>query len=379
VNAFVLTREQELLRDGLDKFLAARYDLAASRAAVKTGPGWQPAVWRALAGELEVLGAALPESAGGSGGGPVEMMIIAEALGRALVVEPYVDTAVLGATLLHAAGGPGAAAVLARIVAGEAVTAFAGAEDGFALDVVATSARRDGDGWVLDGVKPVVTSAPLATHLLVTARTSGAVDERAGISLFLLDLAAGPPEGLTSHPLRTVDDRLAADLVLAGVRLPAGALLGAEGGAWPLVDRAVDTATAAVCAEAVGCLRTVLDDTVAYTKQRTQFGQPISRFQVLQHRMVDMYLELEQAVAAVWLAVLSLDGGDAERARAVSAAKVTVARAARFVGQQAVQLHGGMGMTEELAVGHYFKRLTVIEHEFGTAAAHLARYAAQPR
>lgn len=377
-----LTDEQRMLRDGLTRFLEQRYDLVASRAAVKTGPGWQPEIWRAFADDLGLIGATLPESVGGTGGGPAELGIIAEALGYALVVEPYVDTAVLGAGLLHRSGGPRAEAVLARIVAGTAITAFAATEAGPALDVVATTARRDGDGWVLDGAKSVVTGAPLATHLLVTARTSGEIAGRDGISLFLLDLEPDQP-GLTVHPLRTVDDRVAADLEFHGLRLPADALLGAEGradgGAWPVLARTVDEACAAVCAEAVGVMRKVLADTVEYTKQRAQFGQPISRFQVLQHRMVDMYLEVEQAAAAAQLALSALDAPDDQRARAVSAAKVTVARTARFVGQNAVQLHGGMGMTEELAVGHYFKRLTAVEHEFGTAAAHLARYAALTR
>jgi alkylation response protein AidB-like acyl-CoA dehydrogenase len=377
VSSFVLTPEQEMLREGLVKFLHNHYDLAVSRAAVKTGPGWQPEIWRALAEDLGLLGAALPEQAGGMGGGPIELMIIAEALGNALVVEPYVDTAVLGAGLLHRCGGPRADEVLARIIAGTALTAFAAMEAGPGLDDVATTAHRDGDGWVLDGAKSVVTTAPLATHLLLTARTGGDSTDRDGISLFLLDFdATAPPPGMTVHPLRTVDDRVAADLVLRGVRLPDDALLGNRDGALATVERAVDEATAAVCAEAVGCMRRVLADTVSYTKQRTQFGQPISRFQVLQHRMVDMYLEVEQAAAATYLAMFSLAAEDTERARAVSAAKVTIARAARFVGQNAVQLHGGMGMTEELAVGHYFKRLTVIEHELGTASTHLTRYAA---
>ena len=213
-------------------------------------------------------------------------------------------------------------------------------------------------------------NAPLATHLLVTARTA----DSEGISLFLVDLdRAGP--GLDIHGYRTVDDRRAADLVIDGLRLPAHALLGEEGQAWASLDQARDEGAAAICAEAVGCMRKVLADTVEYCKQRRQFGQPIGSFQVLQHRMVDMYMELEQAVAAVYLAVLNLDAEPAIRARAVSAAKATIGRAARFVGQNAVQLHGGMGMTEELAIGHYFKRLTAIQYEFGSTDHHVARYA----
>jgi alkylation response protein AidB-like acyl-CoA dehydrogenase len=362
---FNLSEEQELLRDGLGKFLATRYDLEKSRAAAKTGAGWQPDIWRGFADELGILGATLREEVGGIGGGPVELMVITEALGYALVVEPYVDTVVVAGGLLQRVADPAAAALLEKIVTGTAIAALAAAEptSGDRWDEVSTAADRDGDGWVLRGSKIVATSAPLASHLLVTARTSG------GISLFLVDADAS---GIEAHSYRTVDDRRASDLVFNGVR---GTMLGEEGQAWPSLAQARDEGAAAVCSEAVGCMRKVLADTVEYGKQRQQFGQPIGSFQVLQHRMVDMYLELEQSVAAVFLAVLNLDADPATRARAVSAAKATIGRAARFVGQQAVQLHGGMGMTEELAIGHYFKRLTAIQYEFGSTDYHVARYA----
>ncbi|HKH53044.1 MAG TPA: acyl-CoA dehydrogenase family protein [Mycobacterium sp.] len=364
---FNLSKEQELLRDGLGRFLATRYDVEKSRAAAKTGAGWQPDIWRSFADELGILGAALPEEVGGIGGGPVEVMVIAEALGRALVVEPYVDTVVVAGGLLLRAGGP-ATALLQKVVAGTAIVALAAAEPGSGdhWQDASTVADRHGDEWVLRGSKIVAMSAPLATHLLVTARTAG------GISLFLVD---ADWSAIDAHHYRTVDDRRASDLVFDGLRLPAGALLGQEGQAWPSLAQARDEGAAAICAEAVGCMRKVLADTVEYCKQRQQFGQPIGSFQVLQHRMVDMYMELEQAVAAVYLAVLNLEAAPDVRARAVSAAKATIGRAARFVGQQAVQLHGGMGMTEELAVGHYFKRLTALQFEFGSTDYHIARYA----
>jgi alkylation response protein AidB-like acyl-CoA dehydrogenase len=376
---FSLTKEQELLRDGLAKFLAARYTLEESRAAAKTGIGWQPEIWRSFAEELGILGATLPEEDGGLGGGAVELMVVAEELGQALVVEPFVDTVVIGTGLLRRAGGERAAAVIGDIVEGNAITAFAALEATSGDDYanVTTTARRDGDEWVLDGGKIVVTSAPLASHLLVTARTSGEQRDREGVSLFVVTLDPhNPPAGLESHNYRTVDDRQAADLTFTGLRLPADALLGAPGGALPSIEYAVDEATAAIASEAVGLMRKVLADTVEYAKQRKQFGQTIGTFQVLQHRMVDMYMEVEQSVAAVYLAILNLDADPVERALCVSAAKATIARAARYVGQNAVQLHGGMGMTEELAIGHYFRRLTVIEHEFGSADQHIARFAA---
>ncbi|WP_280416736.1 acyl-CoA dehydrogenase family protein [Nocardia carnea] len=375
---FTFTDEQQMLRDAVAGFLAARYDLEKSRSAVKTGAGWQPEIWRGLA-ELDVLGLTLPEETGGSGGGPVESMIIAEELGRVLVVEPYVDTVVVGGGLLRRSGGETAQAVLRQIAEGSARIAFAALEPGSGEvrhDVSAT-ARRDGDSWVLDGSKIVVTGAPIATHLIISARTAGERRDQDGISLFLLEFdAAAPPAGVEVHRYRTIDDRVAADLTFTEFRFPADALLGAEGQAWPIIDATVDDAIAAVASEAVGLMRKVLDDTVEYTKQRQQFGVPISSFQVLQHRMVDMLIELEQSVAAAYLAAYALEAEPAERARAISAAKVTIGRATRFIGQNSVQLHGAMGMTEELAIGHYFKRLTAIEYEFGNSSDHLARYIA---
>ena len=355
---FALTSEQELLRDGLCKFLAARYRLESSRAAAKTGTGWQPDIWRGFADELGILGATLPESVGGSGGGPVEAMVIAEELGRALVIEPWIDTVVVAGGLLQRAGGTAATGVLERIADGSAIIASA-------LDAASTRAVRDGEHWTLSGSPAVVMNAPIATHLLIAADTG----DRVGLFL----TAAEVP----MHAYRTVDDRRAADLVFDGLRLPADALIDPD--AAPSLERARDEGAAAVCAEAVGAMRRVLDDTVEYTKQRQQFGQPIGSFQVLQHRMVDMYMELEQAVAAAYLATLKLGEEPALRARAVSAAKATVGRAARFIGQNAVQLHGGMGMTEELAIGHYFKRLTALQYEFGSTDFHRARYAALTR
>jgi alkylation response protein AidB-like acyl-CoA dehydrogenase len=376
---FSMTKEQELLRDAVAGYLSTRYDLAKSRTIAKTGAGWQPEIWRGFADELGILGATLPEEVGGIGGGPVEAMIVAEQLGHALAIEPFVDTVVIGGGLLQRSGGDRAQALLESVVAGDAIIAFAALEpkSAHALHDVTTTARRDGDEWILDGAKIVVSSAPLATHLIVTARTSGDRRDTTGISLFLVEFdPADPPAGVQAHNYRTIDDRRASDLVIDGLRLPADALLGAEGGAWESIEATIDEAIAAVASEAVGCMRKVVDDTVEYAKQRQQFGQPIGSFQALQHRMVDMYMELEQAISASYLATLKLDAEPVERSRAASAAKVTVARAARFIGQNAVQLHGGMGMTEELAIGHYFKRLTAIEHEFGSSDTHIARYAA---
>lgn len=423
---FALTTEQDHLRRTVSGFLAKRYDLEASRAAARSETGWQPEVWAAFADELGILGAALPESvggddggdAGGDGGGisgddggPEEVMIIAEELGRALVVEPYVGTAVLGAGLLRRSldtGSEGARgrarAALEAVADGSDRVAFACDEEGSYPNGhdITTTARPagagggagdgagggdgsgagagDGGGWVLDGTKVLVRDAPLAGRFVVSARTAGDRRDTAGISLFLLEFdPAAPPEGITVHRYRTIDDRQAADIVFDGVRLPAEALLGEAGDGWSVLAPALDEATAAVCAEAVGLMRTVVADTVAYAKQRTQFGTAIGSFQALQHRMVDMHIELEKSVSASYLATLHLGDDEEARGRAVSAAKVTVNEAAKFIGENAVQLHGGMGMTQELAVGHYFKRLTAIQSEFGTSDHHRARYARMSR
>ncbi|MCH9710062.1 MAG: acyl-CoA dehydrogenase family protein [Actinomycetia bacterium] len=373
---FTLTEEQKLLRDGLVRFLATRYDLDKSRRAAKTGQGWQPDIWQAFADQLGILGAALPQECGGDGGGPVEMMLIAEALGHALVVEPFVDTAVVAAGLLRRANGVVGAELLKKIVSGSAIVTVAATEptSGEHWQDVSTVARRDGDHWVLSGSKVVSASTPLASHVLITARTSGQGDDTDGISLFVIEIGSATT-GMDLQSYLTIDDRRASDIVLDSLRLPGGALLGEEGGAWASLAQARDEGAAAICAEAVGCMRKVLADTVEYCKQRQQFGQPIGSFQVLQHRMVDMYVHVEQSTAAVHLAILNLEADDATRARAVSVAKATVGKAAQFVGQQAVQLHGGMGMTEELAIGHYFKRLTALQFEFGSTDHHVTRYA----
>jgi alkylation response protein AidB-like acyl-CoA dehydrogenase len=364
---FTLSKEQELLRDGLTKFLSTRYDLEKSRSAAKTGAGWQPEIWRAFAEELGILGATLPEDVGGIGGGPIELMVITEALGHALVVEPYVDTVVVAGGLLRRAGGEEATSLLEKVAAGTAIVALAAteAESGERWQDAATTAERDGDEWILHGGKAVAMSAPLATHLLVTARTAD------GLSLFLVDLSSAG-SGLTLTGYRTVDDRRAADLVFDGLRLPGAALLGESGRAWPSLEQARDEGAAAICSEAVGCMRKVLADTVEYAKQRQQFGVPIGSFQVLQHRAVDMFVALEQARSMAMLATMMVAEPDAsERRKAISAAKVQIGRSGRIVGHGAIQLHGGIGMTMEYKVGHYFKRVTAIDTAFGDADYHL--------
>lgn len=373
---FSLTEEQALLKSVAARFLVDHYSFEQRRQRLADKGGFDAGIWHALAHDLGLLGAPLPQDVGGIGGGPVETMLIMEALGEALVIEPYLETVVAGGSLLRLAGGERAADLLSGIVSGDVRIAVAANEvnNRFVLNDVATTAVRDGEYWVLSGAKPVVAAAPSATHLLVSARTSGGRNDRDGISLFVVDSA---DEALKSHKYRLIDDRPAADMSFDRLRLPADALIGPEGGIFPMLEQAMDNATAALCAEAVGGMRQMLNATIDYTKQRRQFDQTLASFQVLQHRMVDMDMALEQAVSAVYLATLNLHADAAKRRRAVSVAKVTINRSARMIGQNAVQLHGAMGMTDELSVGHYFKRATVVEQTFGSTDHHLARYAAQ--
>ena len=370
---FSFTDEQRQLRDSISALLRDRYGFDARRNASRSEPGWRPDIWRTLTRELGLGGAAFPERLGGAGGGAAETMIIMEELGSVLALEPWLETIVLAGGLLQACGGAVADAALRDIIAGDAVLAFGWAEPAsrYAFSDVVTTARRDGSGWKLDGHKTLVAAAPWAGAIIVAARTGGGVHDRDGISLFIVPVDR---PGVTLRAYPTIDGRRSADVLLEGVTLPAEALIGPEGGALPLIEQVGDAGVAALCAEAVGITRRLLSDTIAYTAQRRQFGQPIGGFQALQHRMVDMYQQVEHAASASYLATLHLGSAPHERAKAVSAAKVAIGGVCKFVGQNAVQLHGGMGMTEELPIGHYFKRATVIEGELGSSDWHLRRY-----
>jgi len=362
---------QTLLRNSMSQYLRDHYDFERRRAILDDG-GFSRAVWSDFASGLAILGAAVP----GAGGSVANAMIVMEELGRALVLEPYLETAVIGVGLLHRQDAPVAGELLAGILDGRVRTAFAAHDAGarYALEDLATTARQSGSGWIIDGRKSVVIGAPTATHLLLTARTHGGQRDRDGVSLFAIDRNAS---GVTCHDYRLIDGRGASDIVLENAHVPPDALLGTAGAALPVVEAVMDEAIAALCAEALGVMRRMLDDTVAYTRLRRQFGQALADFQSLQHRMVEMFMELEQSAAAVQILVASLDAdADAtKRTRDASAAKATIAKAARFIGQNAVQLHGGMGMTDELPLGHYFRRATVIENQFGSRDHHIARYA----
>jgi alkylation response protein AidB-like acyl-CoA dehydrogenase len=369
-----LNPEQTALRDSLRHFLRDCYPLEARTRASRDGAGWRPEIWQRLGQELGILGAAFPEELGGSGGGAVEHMVIQEELGAVLALEPYLESVVIGGGLLRQAGGPAARAVLQTLLSGAAAVAVGlhEAAGRYALGHVATTARREGGGWRLDGAKVAVAAAPWSRWLIVSARTAGAATDAHGISLFLVERDR---PGVSLCEFHTLDGRRAADVVLDGVTLPAGALLGEAGGALAPIEQVADAAIAALGAEAVGLMDPMLRQTVEYTGQRQQFGQRLSSFQALQHRMADMLMQLELARSAVYGVTLALDAPAEERALAASAAKVTVDRALRFVGQNAVQLHGGMGMSDEVPVTLYFRRATVIANLFGSTDHHLGRFA----
>ena len=369
---FSFTDEQSMLRDTVASYLADHYSFDQRRAMLAKEPGWSPQVWKAFAEDLGILGAPFSEELGGLGGGPVENMIVMEEFGKALVVEPYLGTVVIAGGFLKHSGHPHAEALIGRIIAGEAIFAFAYAEPQgrYNLADLKTTAKKDGGAYVLNGHKAVVIGAPYATHLIVTARTGGGQRDQQGVSVFIVEKGAA---GVTTRDYPTVDGFRASEVTLENVKVGAEALIGPEGGALPLVEKVVDEALAATCAEACGVLSRLHQGTLEYTKQRKQFGQPISAFQVLQHRMVDMFIQVEQSISMTYMATIKLTDNK-ERARAAAAAKVQIGKACKFVGQNAIQLHGGMGMTDEMAIGHYFKRATMIESAFGSTDHHLARY-----
>ena len=368
---FELTDDQQQLADSVRKMLATDYGFEARQAIVRSASGFSDSTWGTFA-ELGLTALALPDADGGFGGGAMDLMSTMEACGEALVAEPLLDNIAFGGRLLARVGSPSQkAALLPGFVEGTRRFAFAALEPGqrYALAPELTQARAEGGGWVLDGRKSVVIGAPQAHTLIVSARTAS------GTSLFIVGAGAS---GVSLNPSRTVEGQRSADIRFEGVSLSADALLGAEGQALPIIEEAVDFATALLCADAIGAMRYANEATLEYTKTRRQFGTAIASFQVLQHRMVEMLITFEQARSMAILAAAKVDGGAdaAERSRAVSAAKIKIADAARLISQESVQLHGGMGMTEELKISHTFRRLTMIGQRFGDADHHLERYAA---
>lgn len=366
---FDLSDDQRLLQESLQKLLKDKYGFEQRKGYIRSETGWSREVWAAYA-ELGLLGMPFAEEDGGLGYGAVETMIVMEQMGRALTLEPFVSTVVLGGGFLrHGASTEQRAAMVPEIAAGNLLLAFAHTEpqSRFDLNDVATTAKKDGDGWVIEGRKGVVIHGDTADQLIVTARVSGARRDRDGIGVFLVPADA---QGVTRRGFRTSDGQRAADISFDAVRVGAEAELT---GGLALAERVVDETIAALAAEAVGCMEAAKDLTVDYLKTRKQFGRPIGSFQALQHRAAEMMVCLEQARSMAMLAAMMAREPDAgERRRQMRAVKIEVGRNARFVGQQTVQLHGGIAMTMEYAGGHYLKRLTAIENMFGDMDHHLA-------
>ena len=370
---FALTEEQQLLKDSIARFVERDYRFEQRRALARAG-GFSADHWAHFA-QMGWLMTAVPEGLGGIGGGAVEQGIVAEAFGSAMVLEPFVHVAVIARQALLDAGGAHAEALLPALCTGAARPVLAHGEDGAFGETawVETRAERSGDGWVLSGGKSVVHAAPFATHFLVSARTGGAAADEAGISLFVVPADA---PGLSRRDMRLSDNSRAADLTLDRLALPAGALLGTEGKGHAIIGAALAHGIVALGGEAVGAMNATLWMTRDYLNTRVQFGKPIGTFQALQHRMADMLIEVEMTRSQVYRAMAHLDAAPAVRDRAVSSLKVQIARSAKYVGGNAIQLHGGIGITEEYAVGHYFKRLTMIDNMFGNAGTHLDRMVA---
>jgi pimeloyl-CoA dehydrogenase small subunit len=374
---FELNSEQQLLRDNVARLMRDRYSFEARKTYQASPHGWSEALWREYA-EMGLIGAPFSEADGGYGGGPVETMIVMEEFGKALALEPYLQTAVLcGALLKHAASPEQRAELIGKIAAGDLRLSFAHMEkqSGYDLSDVGSSARKDGGAYVLNGEKGLVGQGDSADKLIVSARVAGDRRDRDGIGLFLVD--AGAP-GVSRRGYPTQDGQRAAEVTLANVRVEREGVLGDPGAGLAAIERAVDETIAALSAEAVGAMSEALAMTVEYMKTRKQFGVTIGTFQALQHRASDMVVALEQARSMMYLATMSASEEDAsERAKSISAAKAQIGRSAKFIGQQAVQIHGGIGMTYEYKVGHLFKRLTMIDAAYGDADLHVRKLADQ--
>jgi alkylation response protein AidB-like acyl-CoA dehydrogenase len=377
---FRLAEEQQMLADLVGRFVEKEYPFEVRRKLSATARGWSEQHWATLA-DMGLLGLNVPEEYGGMNAGVAETMIVMEGLGRGLVLEPYLSTAVLGARLLSRAGtDEQKGRWLPELAAGRLKTALATLEPGarFDLSNIATTARPSGAGFVIDGRKGVVMHGDSAGLLLVSARTSCEQTSTAGITLFAIDPQA---PGVTLRGFPALDGQRVAEVSFSGVSVGAEAVLGVVDDGYPLLEWTIDQGTFALCAEAVGTMARLAELTYDYLRVRTQFGKPIGSFQALQHRAADILTAVEQARSMVYFAASRLDGEDVgqdigERSRALSAAKNVIGRSGRFVGQQAVQLHGGMGMTDELPVGWYFKRLICIDMTWGDAQHHLERYGA---
>src|SRR3981189_944445 len=370
---FDLSEEQRLLKDSVDGLLTDAYDFEQRKKYMKEKGGWSKAIWGKLA-EQGLLGLPFSDADGGFGGGAAATMIVMEALGKAMMLEPYLAAVVIaGGFLRHGASEAQKAAHIPSIIDGSKTFAFAQLEKNSRYDLndVATTAKKKGDGWIIDGEKFVVLNGESADTLVVTARTKGGQRDTNGIGVFLVP---GNAKGVSKKGYPTQDGLHAADITFTGVEVGADAAIGDPENGLALIEQVVDDARIAMCAEAVGAMDESLKSTVEYLKTRTQFGVPIGSFQTLQHRAADIVVAVEQARSMSMFATMASDFGDAkERATAVAAAKGQIGKSLKFVGQPSIPLHGGIGMTQEAKIGHYFKRLTMIENTFGDTDYHLRR------
>ncbi len=367
-----LSEEQQLLRDSANRFIEREYDFVARRKAAASEEGFRRSAWKTFA-DLGWLGMGIPEDQGGFGGAR-ETAVLMECLGRGLVVEPYLATVVMASKAVALAGSDAQKEeILGAVIGGEMLMSLAHGElkSRYTISHVEARAEKSGDGWVLNGYKGVVLNGDTADLLIVSARTSGGVQDEKGISLFLVEPKA---EGVTVRGYPTNDDGRAAEIALENVT--ARDMLGAEGEAYPVIEEIIDRAAAAVCAESLGLMAVLNDMTTEYSNTREQFGQAIGKFQILQHRMVDMFIALEESRSLTTVYMADVDSRDRdERRYAVSAMKVQCDKAGRKVGQEAVQIHGGIAMTDDYAASHYFKRLSVIARLFGDVDWHTDRFA----
>ena len=368
---FDYSDEQNMLRDSIAKWAAGEYDFDKRRAMLADPEAWKRN-WAQI-GELGLLAAPFAEEHGGLSGGPLDVAVVMEEFGKALVLEPYVPTVVLGGGALKYAGNESQQSEhIGAIATGERVIAFAQAEpkSRYTLHDVSTSARKQGAGYVLNGHKAVVIGAPMADHLLVSARSGGGQRDTDGVSLFLIPKSS---KGVATRDYPNVDGLRASEVYLENVTAGAEHLIGAEGETLPIIERIVDEAIAAHCAEAAGVLRVMHALTMEYSKTRKQFGRALGEFQVIQHGLVDMFMVVEESASMMLLAAIKLGAPAAERAKAVSSAKARIGKAQRLVGQNAIQIHGGMGVTDEMRVSHYFKRAAMIDAQFGNVDHHVRR------
>lgn len=370
---FEHTEDRRMLADSLNRFVAEQYGIEFRNHSAYGEPGYAPERWQQFA-ELGAIGALFPEDVGGFGGAGFDIAVVFECLGRGLVTEPFLGALVVGRAIA-AAGTDAQKARIAELIDGSTIAALAHdePEGHYELERVGTRAEREGEGWVISGRKAVVLHGQHANLLLVSARTSGAVDSAEGMSLFLVP---GDAAGLQRRSYGRIDGGSACELVLDQVRVDAGALLGTEGQGLPVLEQAVAYGLLALCAESLGAMDVAKQSTLEYLQTRKQFGKVIGSFQALQHRMADVLLEVEQARSAVINAAAAIDADRLTRERALSAAKYTIGRIGTLVAEESIQLHGGIGMTWELPLSHYAKRLVMIDHQFGDEDHHLARYMA---